>query len=170
MTKRLLILFISYFFVANTTAFSEKLNHCTSKIILGRVESIQLENTISLRAKIDTGADMSSLSAHHILVFDSKGKKWVRFSISVSAKGKDIVIITPLVGYISIKKRSDEEAAIDKAASKRPVVNLNIKFGGHRYIVKANLIDRSHFQYPLLLGVDAIKELNALVDVTQQQS
>jgi hypothetical protein len=51
-----------------------------------------------------------------------------------------------------------------KAYTARPVIELDICMGQARRSIEVNLTDRSAFQYPLLIGSEALKRFDALVD------
>ena len=46
----------------------------------------------------------------------------------------------------------------------RPVIELDICMGSAMRSIEVNLTDRSAFQYPLLIGSEALKRFDALVD------
>ena len=51
------------------------------------------EHGIIISAKIDTGADSTSLNAEELEIFKREGSKWARFSVSGhSGKGMSIII------------------------------------------------------------------------------
>jgi len=52
-----------------------------------------------------------------------------------------------------------------KATTSRPVVDVVIGVGGDRHTVSASVEDRSHMQYPVLLGRDILK--NYQVDISR---
>jgi len=53
-----------------------------SKMVVGALEEIWLSDLeIALTARIDTGAQTSSLDARNIELFERDGKRWVRFEI-----------------------------------------------------------------------------------------
>ncbi len=95
-------------------------------------------------AKLDTGAAVSSINAVDIDQFDRDGEAWVRFS-AVDKTGKKFTFERKLVGMAEIKRHKGPP-------QKRPVVKLGICVGNHYAETDVNLIDRSRFQYPLLVG------------------
>ena len=65
-----------------------------------------------------------------------------------------------------IKSRSDEddEERDSSDVAKRPVVDLDLCLGNVKRTVEVNLTDRSHFNYPLLIGAKALREFGAAVN------
>ncbi|MBP8185343.1 MAG: ATP-dependent zinc protease [Pseudomonas sp.] len=134
--------------------------------LYGRYERIGLpELNTSLKAKMDTGAQTASLSARDIELFKRDGEAWVRFRLA--AKDADDKLHEHLLARISkIKNRADEGDEDPDAAevSKRPVIDLQLCLGDQLRTVEVNLTDRSSFNYPLLIGAKALRELDAAID------
>ena len=71
----------------------------------------------------------------------------------------------PLARVSKIKRRSgDYDPESDKNYTLRPVISLEICMGKALRTIEVNLTDRSAFQYPLLIGSEALKRFDALVD------
>jgi hypothetical protein len=134
--------------------------------LYGRYERIGLpELNTSLKAKMDTGAQTASLSARDIELFKRDGEAWVRFRLA--AKDADDKLHEHVLARISkIKNRADEGEDDSSAAevSKRPVIDLQLCLGKQLRTVEVNLTDRSSFNYPLLIGAKALRELEAAID------
>lgn len=132
--------------------------------LYGRYEYVKLpEIGRILKAKMDTGALTASLSAKDIQRFKRDGESWVRFRLA--AKNADDTLYEHRLARISkIKKRADEEDADDPEVAKRPVIDLELCLGGVKRSVEFNLTDRSSFNYPVLIGATALKELGAAID------
>ncbi|EJN37235.1 MULTISPECIES: ATP-dependent zinc protease [unclassified Pseudomonas] len=133
--------------------------------IYGRYENIALpELGETLKAKMDTGAYTASLSAKDIERFTRDGDDWVRFRLATKdADGK--VYEHKLARISKIKNRSDEEEEGDAPElSQRPVVDLELCLGDEKRTVEVNLVDRSSFNYPLLVGAKALREFKAAVN------
>jgi hypothetical protein len=125
--------------------------------ILGWVEYARLpELDVEVKAKLDTGADTSSLDAHIIKKFRRGGKRWVRFSVTDPADGEEHVIVRERVRTIAVVQH-------DGSRQTRPVVKMVVCFAGLRMETELSLIDRSEFIYPLLLGRTALGS-HALID------
>nr|WP_230385342.1 ATP-dependent zinc protease [Pseudomonas sp. HD6421] len=133
--------------------------------LYGRYEYIGLpEIGETLKAKMDTGAYTASLSAKDIELFTRDGEEWVRFRLAT--KDADDKVYEHKLSRISkIKNRVDEEEEGDAPElSKRPVVDLELCLGDVKRTVEVNLVDRSHFNYPLLVGAKALREFKAAVN------
>lgn len=131
------------------------------KVVMGWLESVYLKpwNT-RLTAKLDTGAQTSSLHSDRIERFSREGEPWVRFTVRDldDDHEKPIVIERPLVRTAYIKSHQRE-------VSKRDVVTLTVCKNGRDYTSEFNLVDRSKFNYPVLLGRSFLKDV-ALVDAS----
>ncbi|ANY90365.1 MULTISPECIES: ATP-dependent zinc protease family protein [Pseudomonas] len=133
--------------------------------LYGRYENIALpELGETLKAKMDTGAYTASLSAKDIELFTRDGREWVRFRLATKdADGK--VYEHELSRISKIKNRVDEDEEGDvPEVSKRPVIDLELCLGEVKRTVEVNLVDRSHFNYPLLIGAKALREFKAAVN------
>jgi hypothetical protein len=131
------------------------------KVIMGWLESVFIKPwNRRLTAKLDTGAKTSSLHADKIEHFTRNGEDWVRFELG-DIEDRQLPPITaekPLVRTVNIKCKGD-----DCQPSKRDVVVLTVCKNGRDYEAEFNLVDRSNFNYPVLLGRSFLKEV-ALVD------
>ena len=134
------------------------------KVIMGWLESIYIKPwNRRLTAKLDTGAKTSSLHADKIEHFTKNGEDWVRFNLG-DIEDKQLPPITaekPLVRTVNIKCKGD-----DCQPSKRDVVLLTVCKNGTDYAAEFNLVDRSNFNYPVLLGRAFLKDV-ALVDAAE---
>lgn len=152
-----LLLLISHLCLAATDPFE--------KTILGRLERVTIiPERYQLIAKLDTGADMSSLSAHHIVEFEKNGEKWIRFEIDMNDSDEHLKLERPLYKFIRVKNRHENDVADVARNSRRPVVQLLVCFGGRSKKLDVNLVDRKQFEYPMLIGWHALVQLKAVVD------
>lgn len=134
------------------------------KLIMGWLESVFIKPwNRRLTAKLDTGAKTSSLHAGNIEHFKKNGEDWVRFSLGdiEDKKLPPIVAEKPLVRTVNIKCKGE-----DCQPSKRDVVMLTVCKNGKDYETEFNLVDRSNFNYPVLLGRSFLKGV-ALVDAAE---
>ncbi|WP_339531496.1 ATP-dependent zinc protease [Pseudomonas mucidolens] len=119
---------------------------------------------LEVAAKLDTGAKTASLSARDIKRFKRNGESWVRFYQAIDTAHSH-PIERPLARVSKIKRRAgDYDPDEDKNYTARPVIALNICMGTALRSIEVNLTDRSAFQYPLLIGSEALKRFDALVD------
>lgn len=130
----------------------------TKKEILGWVEHVRVgKSRLELTAKLDTGADTSSLDATKIRRFrDKDGERWVEFLVEEDKTGR----------RVRFKKRRVRTAYIKEhkgPSQKRSVVLMEICLGEYLQEVEVTLVDRSDFAHPVLLGRSALEGL-AVVD------
>ena len=125
--------------------------------IVGWVEHAVLVGPgIQLKAKLDTGAETSSLDAVIIKKFRKHGKRWVRFQLTDHQSGKEYIVVRERVRTTGVIQH-------DGRAQIRPVVLMNLCIASRLLATEVSLIDRSEFNYPLLLGRNTLKSF-ALID------
>jgi len=136
--------------------------------LYGRYEHIKIEEIgKTLPAKMDTGAMTASLSARDIEQFQRDGEDWVRFRLAVDG-ADDTLYEQPLIGISQIKTRSEEGVEVDPNSepprAERPLIGMQLCIGDQLREAEVNLTDRTHFSYPLLIGAQTIRDLNAAID------
>jgi len=93
------------------------------KMVVGELERIWLDPPGAvLIARVDTGAQSSSLHAENLVEFERDGDRWVRFEVDVGG-GQSAVIERPLVRYVRVVQQADVEG------HRRPVVAFRIRIG-----------------------------------------
>lgn len=121
----------------------------SGKVIAGWVERIMLKDQpFVIKAKLDTGAKTSSFHAEDIKQFDRDGEAWVSFTLIFKDDDGELVKLPmerPRLRKVLVKEH-------DGNHSSRAVVGLDICFDGRIRNAEFNLIDRSEFIYPVLLG------------------
>jgi len=137
-----------------------KARAASTKLQLGGIENIELllDSSVEMEARIDTGAETSSLGVYKLTKFERDGKDWVKFSLSPD---KDALVNEyPVHDYVKIKQR-------DEAGSEgRFEIKLDIKMGTKTYRDQLfNLADRAHFEYQVLVGRSFLRDI-AIVDVS----
>ena len=138
--KSLIYLLFSVPLLWSTLCFSSE------KRTYGLHENVYLpELNLHLKAKLDTGAETASLSAHRIHLFTRSGERWVRFSLAID-QAHDITLERPLLRVSHIKRRH-----ADKTQGVEQKMHTN----------------RSHFYFPLLIGSKALRRYDALIDVSR---
>lgn len=128
-----------------------------TKDIFGWIERVTItEMSRGMKAKLDTGADTSSMHAENIERFKRGDIPMVRFDIVDPDTGELTRLERPLARYVRIREH-------DGSFQRRPVVWLWLCLGTHRKRVEVNLVDRSQFNYQLLLGRAALQG-HAVID------
>lgn len=113
--------------------------------VVGLIENVRVDpEGLVFSAKMDTGADHSSVNARGVHRFKRKGEKWVRFRI-VNDEGRSVTLERKLVRSARIKRPLGK-------SHKRPVVMLRICLGTFSREVQVNLVDRSRFRNKFLVG------------------
>ncbi|MFH1603117.1 MAG: RimK/LysX family protein, partial [Pseudomonadota bacterium] len=108
--------------------------------VAGWVEKVLVGTPgVEFEAKLDTGADTSSIDAVDIVSETRSGQAWVNFTV-VRADGERVKQSGPLVRYVRIKR-------VDGTTNRRPVVLLEICLGSVSRSVEVSLADRKRFNY-----------------------
>lgn len=100
-----------------------------------------------LLAKLDTGADRTSIDAQALQPFDRDGKVWLRFRVGGPAGP---LLERAQQGGVRVRQESG-------VSLERPIVRMVLRVDGQTVPVEASLADRSSFDYPLLLGRDVLR-------------
>ncbi|MBD1566844.1 ATP-dependent zinc protease [Vibrio sp. SA48] len=131
------------------------------KLILGEKEWVYVPGlNESFRARVDTGATTSSISAVDIVNFERNGKDWVKFRIEHdNVKSGEISL--PVERWVNIRQSSAE------GTQQRAVVVAWIEIGDLKERTEFTLADRTHLTFPLLLGRSFFKDV-AVVDVSRK--
>jgi hypothetical protein len=138
----------------------------TDKITTGWVEKVMFPvEQLSMDAKIDTGADVSSINAENIKIIQKYNKQWVEFDIENSQHVLKHVTY-PLLSFVSIKARDDEKGI--NRNSLRPLIIMKICLGNQIRNIQIDLIRRERFAYSVLLGREAINQFNILIDPSKK--
>lgn len=104
------------------------------RLTIGLIETVVLEDGKKYKAKIDTGADSSSIDESIILKLGNK--KIVSHKIIRSALGR----------------------------VRRPTIMVNIQFQNKVFNEKITISDRSKMKYKILIGQDILKKEGFLID------
>lgn len=114
---------------------------------LGWVEPVCIEGLNAvLMAKLDTGADRTSIDARGIETIEREDRSFVRFRLADDA-GPELEL--PLVGEVRVRRQSDVPA-------ERKTVRLALILAGRVVETDASLADRSGYDYPMLIGRDVL--------------
>lgn len=111
----------------------------SEKIMIGEVEEIVLVPwAVTLPARIDTGATISSLDARNISVQNNIAE------FMLSKEFGDLQLRLPVVNWVHVRSSVGVE--------KRPVVEIGICLGPKLIRTLATLRNRSQMIYPFLVG------------------
>lgn len=125
--------------------------------VFGYIEPVALPGAgISVLAKLDTGADTSSLDATDIRRVRRGERRLVKFLIRDPESGEETTLERDYVRTTRIRRHYGE-------IQRRHVVMMAVCLGRVSRTVEINLVDRSNFSYPMLLGRNALAGV-ALVD------
>ncbi|WP_295891033.1 ATP-dependent zinc protease [uncultured Vibrio sp.] len=131
------------------------------KLILGDQEWVYIPGLKqSFKARVDTGATTSSVSAQDIVQFERDGKDWVKFKLDMGETlSKEIAL--PIQRWVKIRQASSEES------EKRPVIVAWVQVGDLKEKTEFTLSDREHMKFSILLGRSFFKDV-AIVDVSKK--
>ena len=139
-----------------TTVYDDELT------LLGYVEEVSIQpNKLTLKARVDTGAGISSLNAQDITAFERDGAPWVHFLVKDTKSNETLAELEyPVKRYATIKQLSGKN-------QRRPVITIPLKLGKIEEQVEVTLSDRSGYLYPVLIGRNFLRD-RAIVDVSQK--
>ena len=130
--------------LASTSVFA------ASPQTIGWIEHVGIQSqNLVMKAKIDTGADNSSVHAEDISIFESDGTNMVKFTLR-NKQGDAITMEKPLLRYALIKRKGAESL-------RRPVVEMDLCVGNAIQTVPVNLANRANFAYRMLVGRSYLK-------------
>lgn len=130
--------------------------------VIGAVEPIYILPMKSpFMARIDTGAETSSLDVKDKKVFERDGESWVSFVLENRETGEKHRFEKQVDRQISIKRIHKDE--------KRVIVNMDVKFGNEIINATFSLADRSKFEYQALVGRNILTG-RAIVDTSLEST
>lgn len=145
--------------IERCSAPTNKTTSATSegKLFLGEIETVKLvKESISLPARIDSGAVTSSIGVINSRNFERDGDKWIRFAMV--AEDDAITYEYPVHDTVVIKQTKD-------LSEERIEIKIDIEMGGIIYKNQLfNLSDRTHLDYQLLIGRSFLQDI-AVIDV-----
>ena len=131
--------------------------------IVGAVEWATVEpGNIRLEARIDTGAESTSVHAEDIQLVEKDGKRWVHFSLLNPDTDEKVPVELRLRKKIKVKQSDSEKQT-------RYMVEMWITLGKIRSLVEVTLSDRDHMEYPLLIGRNMLVD-TMIVDVSARHT
>ena len=130
------------------------------KVIAGWIEKISLvEQPLTIKAKLDTGAKTSSIHAINVEQFKNNDERWVRFDLLLkdeNDKQHTIHMETPKARRVRIKNTDGDH-------DRRAVVELEICFDGRKHVTEFTLANRAEYIYDVLLGREFLQGI-AVID------
>jgi len=131
--------------------------------IVGAIEWATVEpGDIRMEARIDTGAEFTSVHAEDIQLVEKDGKRWVHFSLIKPDTAEKVAVERRLRKKIKIRQSDSEKQT-------RYVVEMWITLGEIRSLVEVTLSDRDHMEYPLLIGRNMLVD-TMIVDVSDRHT
>lgn len=132
--------------------------------VLGWIEDAAITSSRFLvKAKLDTGADSSSLNAVNPDITERGEDNYITFKM-VNKWGKEIEISEKIVRWTRIKNKFG-------VRHKRPVIMLDVCVANVLRHVEVNLVDRSNYKYQFLIGRSFLKGTpNLLIDSAQKNT
>jgi len=131
--------------------------------IIGAVEWVRVEPPdLRLEARIDTGAETTSIHAEEIELVEIDGRRYVRYVLSDPESGARHPMETRLRRRVLIRQPDD-------VLERRYVVRLWVTLGAQRARIDVTLSDRAEMEYPLLIGRNMLTDA-AVVDVSQHHT
>lgn len=114
-------------------------------IIAGYVEHVCIANgAFSIQAKLDTGANSSSINAARSQQFDRDGQQWVRINLT-NRLSESLQIEAPVKKTIRIRRAGTQK-------ERRLVIDLQLSIGGYSAVTEVSLANRTGQSYQLLIG------------------
>jgi hypothetical protein len=147
---------------AAVSAPTRKVYELGGKQVIGAVEKVLLTPPgMPFEARVDTGAESSSLDARDIQEFERDGARWVRFSIFDRESGEFIEIERRIVRHVRILQ------SLTDRPERRPVVRMQLTLGESTQNAEFTLSDRSHLNFSVLIGRNVLQDI-MLVDVSRK--
>ena len=132
------------------------------KLLVGALEQVWMPNLeLELPARIDTGAETSSLDARNIEPFERNGKRWVRFEITHPQSKEPLVLERKRERVVSIVQANTPEP------ERRQVIKLGVVIGTVKQTAEFTLSNRSHLDYQVLIGRNVLQDV-MVVDVSKK--
>lgn len=144
------------------TSSDGRADRLDGKVIVGKVEKFYLVGTgLVYDARIDSGAETSSLDARNITRFERDGSNWVRFDVPVPGADGLETLEREVSRRVKIIQSSTDES------ERRVVVELQFMIGNHRQQAEFTLTNREHLSHSVLVGRNILRDV-MLVDVGKE--
>ncbi len=131
---------------------------------IGAVEWAFVEpGDLLLQARIDTGAETTSIHAEQIQLLEKDGKSYVSFTLENPETQEVVTLERRLRRKVLIKQTGAAEP------ERRYVVRMWITIGKKRTWLDVTLSDRDDFEFPLLVGRNMLVD-EFIVDVSKRHT
>lgn len=128
--------------------------------IIGQIEPVYVKPfSEPFLARIDTGAETSSIHAYDIIPFERDGKRWVRFTVRQRESDKEHTFECRRVSKVRITRQNGDH-------EERYKVRMEIRMGSETMEAEFSLANREDFEFQVLIGRNVL-EGNAIVDVSK---
>ncbi len=132
--------------------------------VVGYIEKVKMPHIdVVFNAKMDTGADTSSMNAEIIDLKRNRetedGKGYVIFTLDTEGSRKTNHIKRPLARMVRIKMRGEAGGY-----QRRPVIDMEFCIAGVLVHEEVNLSNRENFKYDLLVGRNTLAKAGLLID------
>lgn len=127
-----------------------------AKTIIGWREKVALPDLgiEGVKAKIDTGAQTSSLHAFNARKFKKDGEDWVRFTVHpVKRRRKPAIVCEGKI--VDIRTVVSSNGARDR----RPVIVTTMQLGPFKKKIELTLTNRDEMGYRMLVGRQALQRM-----------
>ena len=132
------------------------------KVVVGELEKFYLAGPdLIYDARIDSGAETSSLDARNITRFERDGNNWVRFDVPVPDSDDMVTLEREISRRVKIIQSSTDES------ERRVVVELQFMIGNHRQQAEFTLTNREHLSHTVLVGRNILRDV-MLIDVGKE--
>ena len=157
MYNKLIEIFVLVFIILCTVSWTALIPSCAKKKdVVGYIEKVKIfPGELMIRAKLDTGAKISSVDAQDVNTFKRGGQRWVRFTVT-NHEGEVIRLERKILRTIKIKRKKLKP-------QERLVVSLGICLKNTYKEVEVNLVDRDNFKYQMLVGRSFLHQ-NFIID------
>ena len=153
---------VCFLLLLSLPLFSETAEQDEVSVIVGEVEMVFLDPPGRwLRARMDTGAAISSLNAYDLKEVDKDGVLWIRFNMATALDSEDVILEMPVERLVAVRQGNRAEIQT------RYIILMDMSLGEMNLSGEFSLADRRNMTYPVLIGRNLLGG-NALVDVSKQ--
>jgi len=133
-------------------------NRSAPKVLGWVEEGLLMPEQVSVKIKLDTGAQTSSMDAKDLERFSRDGDEWVRFNVEVKDSNTGKLVSIPFERLVerNVKVRGAG------GAEHRPVVFMDMCIGGQKLHEHFLLKNRGKMLYPVLIGRRRLEHLGAV--------